>query len=127
MTSSSEPLLKPTEAKAVTTKQPIPFRQDSVAKSPEVFGLLMTTLLMLALFAALAWYARRRGWLNKWVGVTPQPTSTNKKIVVLEVQRISQKTTLYRISNGEEIFLLAESSMQIQLQPSSIKMELQNV
>jgi hypothetical protein len=126
MTSAPAPLLKPAGAKATATEQPIPFRQDSVVKSPEVFGLLMTTLIMMALFTALAWYARRRGWLNKWVGVMPQSTSTNKNIVVLEVQRISQKTTLYRVSNGEEIFLLAESSVQIQLQPSNRRLELQN-
>ena len=107
---------KPAQLKPATTTnaQPIPFRKDSVANTPEVFGLLVTTILLVSVFAALAWYARRRGWLDRWVGPKPQSVSPDKKIIVLETQRISQKTTLYRISNGGSEFLLAESSMQIQ-------------
>ena len=50
---------------------PIPFRQAPVASGPEVFGMLLTTLLVLAAFAGLAWYARRRGWLERWIAVAP--------------------------------------------------------
>ncbi|MGH8108400.1 MAG: hypothetical protein ACREO1_06745 [Arenimonas sp.] len=118
MKSSPAVAVKPVEsnkpAATTTSSQPIPFRKDSVTNTPEVFGLLVTTILLVSVFAALTWYARRRGWLDRWVGPKPQVASQNKKIVVLETQRISQKTTLYRISNGDSEFLLAESSMQIQ-------------
>lgn len=125
MTATTAVAAKPVESKPASaiTSQPIPFRKDSVTSTPEVFGLLLTTLLLVAVFAAVAWYARRRGWLDRWVGPKPGLQNDKKKIMVLEAQRISQKTTLYRISNGENEFLLAESSLQIQLEKLEAKKE----
>ena len=45
---------------------------------------------------------------------------------MLEAQRISQKTTLYRISNGDNEYLLAESTMQIQLVKKAAEKEVGN-
>lgn len=129
MTSPSVVVTKPVEAKkpaTVTSSEPIPFRKDSVTNTPEVFSLLVTTLLLVSIFAALAWYARRRGWLDRWVGPKLHPTIQNKKIIVLETLRLSQKTTLYRVCNGDNEFLLAESSMHIQFAMPDSKTELKN-
>jgi flagellar biogenesis protein FliO len=119
MTSLSAVLQEQRNAKPVSTSslKPIPFRKDSVTNTPEVFGLLLMTLLVLTAFAALTWYARRRGWLDRWVGQNPKSVSKSKVITVLETQRISQKTTIYRINNGDSEYLLAESSVQIQWMP----------
>ena len=106
-----------------TTTQTIPFRKDSVTTAPEVLGLLLTTLLLVAVFAATALYARRRGWLDRWVGPKPSLQNNNRKIIVLESQSISQKTTLHRVSVGDNEILLAESAMQIQLAHKAINKE----
>jgi hypothetical protein len=96
---------------------PIPFRKTAAASGPEVFGVLVTTLLLLAIFAALAVFARRRGWLDRWVGAAPSKSELKKKLAVTETLRISRKTTVYRVSDGDREFLLAESSAPLQLSP----------
>jgi flagellar biogenesis protein FliO len=128
MTATSAAVAKPVDSKPVssTSTQPIPFRKEGITNTPEVFGLLVTTLLLVAVFAVVAWYARRRGWLDRWVGPKPDLKSNNKKIVVLEARRISQKTTLYWISSGDNEYLLAESSMQIQMLANDVKKEAGN-
>lgn len=128
MKTPSAAVTKPVDSKPVltTSSQPIPFRKEGITNTPEVFSLLLTTLLLVAVFTLVAWYARRRGWLDRWVGPKPDSQSNKKKIVVLETQRISQKTTLYRISNGESEYLLAESSSQIQLVIKDVKKEVGN-
>ncbi len=117
--------VKPDSA-TTTSKQPIPFRKEGITNTPEVFGLLVTTLLLVSIFAALTWFARRQGWLDRWVGPKPNAKNDKKKMVVLEVQRISQKTTLYRIGTGDEEYLLAESSMQVQLVKKDAEKEVGN-
>jgi flagellar biogenesis protein FliO len=128
MTAPSAAVSKPVVSKpaSTTSAQPIPFRKEGITNTPEVFGLLVTTLLLVGIFAGLAWFARRQGWLDRWVGPKPDSQSIKKKIVVLEAQRISQKTTLYRISNGDNEYLLAESTMQIQLVKKAAEKEVGN-
>lgn len=94
---------------------PIPFRKTAVTSGPEVLGTLAITLLVLAGFAALAWYARRRGWLDRWVTHAPSTAAGNRKLSVIEVLHVSRKTTLFRVSDGQREFLLTESSVQVQL------------
>ena len=130
MTAISAAVTKPVDSKpasvTATSKQPIPFRKEGITNTPEVFDLLVTTLLLVAIFAALAWFARRQGWLDRWVGPKPHAQSDKKKIVVLDLQRVSQKTTLYRISSGDDEYLLAESSMQVQLVKKDVQKEVGN-
>lgn len=129
MTTPSAAVTKPVDAKKpvlTTSSEPIPFRKEGITNTPEVFGLLVTTLLLVTVFTIVVWYGRRRGWLDRWVGPKPDSKSNSKKIVVLETQRISQKTTLYRISNGENEYVLAESSSQIQLVTKDAKKEAGN-
>lgn len=115
-----------TTHQAVVTSPPIPFRKTSVVSGSEVFGMFITTALVLAALAALAWFARRRGWLERWtVGTTSAPGG-KRSLTVLEVLRISRKTTLYRVSNGKHEFLLAESNGQIQLSPAHVDAEQQS-
>jgi hypothetical protein len=105
----------------VVAPTPIPFRKTAIVSSSEVFGMLITTLLVLMAIAALAWFARRQGWLERWTAGAPSARTST--LTVLEVRRISRKTTLYRVSNGGKEFLLAESSMQIQIATAQIEME----
>ncbi|QNN48268.1 hypothetical protein H9L17_14420 [Thermomonas brevis] len=50
----------------------IPFRPDAVVSLPEAGGVLAAALLLLAAFYGLAWYARRAGWLGRWMGGGPR-------------------------------------------------------
>lgn len=95
---------------------PIPFRKTATTSAPEVVGILVTTLVVLAAFTALAWWARRRGWLDRWVGQTAKDgADAKRRMTVLETLRISPKTTLYRIDNNGHELIVVESSAQVQI------------
>lgn len=128
MTAPTAVVSKPAISKpaSTTSAQPIPFRKDGITNTPEVFGLLVTTLMLVGIFAGLAWFARRQGWLDRWIGPKPESQNIKKKLVILETQRISPKTTLYRISNGDSEYLLAESTMQLQLIKKVAEKEVEN-
>jgi len=113
----------PATHQAVAAPAPIPFRKTSIVSGSEVFGVLLTTLLFLAAVAALAWFARRQGWLGRWTGGNASARDTGRSLAVLEVLQVSRKTTLYRISNGKREFLLAESNAQIELASAQIEQE----
>jgi len=105
---------------------PIPFRKSAATSGPEIFGVLATTLLVLAGFAAFAVFARRRGWLDRWVGRAPLAADNPRKLAVIETLFVSRKTTIYRIRNGEREFLLAESTSPLQLTPASADVEVRS-
>lgn len=115
------------DAKTATTPgvaaAPIPFRKTAATSAPEVFGVLVTTLLLLAAFAALALFARKRGWLDRWVGSAPAAPDSKRQLAVIETLHISRKTTLYRVRDGGREFLLAESSAPVQLAPVAAEPE----
>ena len=115
----------PVTHQTVVSVSAIPFRKTSVVSGSEVFGMLVTTVLILAAVAALAWFARRQGWLDRWTGGVSSARDKKRSMTVLEVVRISRKTTLYRVINGKREFLLAESSAQIQLSSAHSESEQQ--
>jgi len=88
----------------------IPFRPDAVVSLPEAGGVLAAALLLLAAFYGLAWYARRAGWLGRWMGGRATSSNDARKLAVLERLVVSRKTVLYRIRDGEQEYLLVESS-----------------
>jgi hypothetical protein len=107
---------KPTPAPMKATQaQPIPFRESSPTSAPEVFGLFATTVLLLAAFYAIAWFARRAGWLDRWVGPRPPAGENPRQLALLERLPVSRRTTLYRVRHGDKEYLLAESSTPVQL------------
>lgn len=91
----------------------IPYRQDSAVSMPEVSGLLLMAVLLLAAFYGVAWYARRAGWLDRWTGARGTTGNTQRKLAVIERMALSRKTVLYRVRDGEKEFLLVESSASI--------------
>jgi hypothetical protein len=94
-----------------TTAAPIPFRRSEATSGPEVFGVLVTTLLLLAAFYGLAWYARKRGWLQRWgIAAASSASAPTRRLQVLERLPLSRRTTLFRVRDGEREFLLAETS-----------------
>lgn len=102
-----------------TQPAPIPFRESSPTSAPEVFGLFATTLLLLVAFYAVAWYARRAGWLDRWIGPRSAAGENSRQLTVLERLPVSRKTTLYRVRHGDKEYLLAESTTPIHLGQSS--------
>ncbi|MFT3806711.1 hypothetical protein [Arenimonas sp.] len=103
---------------ATTTTAPIPFRESSVASTGDVFGMFAITLLLLAAFAGAAWYARKAGWLDRWIGKLPaKPGIPVRRLTVVERLPLSRKTMVYRIVDGDRQYLLAESMGGVQWLP----------
>lgn len=93
----------------------IPFRTTPAASGPDVVGTLVTTLLVLAALTGLAWWANRRGWLDRWTGMRVAGVARERKLRVAEVLRISRRTTVFRLHSGEREFLLVESGTSVSL------------
>lgn len=110
----SAPKAPPPSATAHAEPAGIPFRTSAATSGPEVFGLLLTTLLLLTAATALLWFARRRGWLDRWVGAAPA-VAVPKQLVVLESLRINRQTTVHRVRDGQQVYLIAESTAQVQM------------
>ncbi|HUR39733.1 MAG TPA: hypothetical protein VM240_01045 [Verrucomicrobiae bacterium] len=89
---------------------PIPFRNSGVTSGGEVFGILATTLLLLAAVAAAAWYARRKGWLDRWANApAASGNAPATRLRVVDRLRLSRRTTVFRIADGQGEYLLVES------------------
>ncbi len=88
----------------------IPFRQDHGAATTTVTGALLATVLLLVVAMLVAWYARRRGWLDRWVGQAA-PAMPKQTLRMEQALRLSPRTTLYRVRDGSRLLLVVESQV----------------
>jgi hypothetical protein len=98
---------------------PIPFRQSGGVSGPEVFTSFGITLLLLGAAAAGAFYARRRGWLDRWLAVPTTADAGKRRLAVVERLALSRKTTLIRVRDGERELLVLESANGAQMMPTT--------
>lgn len=107
MTASSA---APPNATVSTTASPsIPFRPETTsAADGAIHALLATSLLLAACLGALL-YAKKRGWLNKWI---PAPNASGREAALRTtgVLRLSQKTSVYQVTDGQHEFLVVETA-----------------
>jgi len=97
------------------TASAIPFRQESAtAGAASLSGALLIAVAMLSVVAAVAWYARRRGWLDRWVGPTPSPRA--QLLQVEQALRLSPQTTLYRVRHEGQVLLVIESRVNARVE-----------
>ncbi|PWB29831.1 hypothetical protein DCO49_00230 [Stenotrophomonas sp. SPM] len=75
-------------------------------------AVLLLAVMMVGLYAA-----RRRGWLQRWLGaaVLARPAG-EQDLRLVHTLRLSPRTSVHRIQSGHEAFLLVESNAQVQLQ-----------
>lgn len=92
----------------------IPFRDDGGSAASSITAALLVTVLMLALLALAAIYARKRGWLDRWVGQT-RAAHAKPSMQVAQVLRLSPRTTLYRVHDGTRVLLVLESAVNAQV------------
>lgn len=95
-----------------STSQPIAFRSDEGdIGSSLIHVLLITALLLGAVLGALV-FAKRRGWLQRWTG-TPvpgaMPAAGAGALKVEQRLRLSARTTLYRVADGDRRYVVVES------------------
>lgn len=89
--------------------QPIPYRAESaVGAAGAATPFLVTVVLLGACIAALH-YAKRRGWLARWVVPPPTRPQGDAPLRVEHALRVSARTTVYRVRDGDRTWLLVES------------------
>ncbi|HEY2346791.1 MAG TPA: hypothetical protein VGH80_13095 [Xanthomonadaceae bacterium] len=102
-------------ASAHVAVQAIPFRPESHGIASDAGSVLLALTALLAVFLVVLLFARKKGWLNRWI-VDPAATGpSGTKLRVEQVLRLSPKTLVYRVSEGPERYLIVESTAQAHL------------
>lgn len=106
-----------------STQSAIPFREGTDLTGTDVLGVLGMTVALLVLALTGAWMARRQGWLRRW-GVSPLPeTASGSRLKIEQTLRISPRTLLFKIVDGERQWLLVESKDGVQVLGSGARAE----
>ena len=97
----------------------IPFRDRADVAVTDVFAVLGTTLALLALALVTAFVAWRRGWLGRWGAAPAAAKSPGEDLRIERALRLSPRTVVFRIVDGERRFLLVESRDGVRVLPTS--------
>lgn len=97
--------------------RPIPYRAESEGVASSAGGAIFAALLLLGLFTAVLVVARRKGLLDRWIVAPPAGRPERSGLRVEQALRVSPKTMLYRVRDGERSYLLVESLAQATLHP----------
>lgn len=110
MSASSGPTGAPLPTSG-TASQAIPFRPEYRGSGSSAVDVLLILVLLLGSFVAVLWFARKKGWLDRWIVAAPGVGVTKRAGLELEqVLRLSQKSALYRINDGSTRYLVLESA-----------------
>lgn len=94
-----------------TTSQAIPFRPEHRGSGSSAVDVLLILALLLGSFVAALWFARKKGWLDRWIVAAPGIRATKRAGLELEqVLRLSQKSALYHVNDGSTRYLVLESA-----------------
>lgn len=107
----------PAKTRAETGQQAIPYRDDSGGLAADAGGAVFAAILLLALLVVALQFARRRGLLDRWIVATPARAAGRPQMQVEQALRVGAKTMVYRIRDGEQRYLLVESTVQGTLLP----------
>lgn len=92
--------------------QALVFKSEQHAMGSSFLGVMAVTALLLAAVYVALRLAKARGWLNRWLGQVAQ-TATSQSLQVIERLRLSPKTTVYKVQDGEGTILVVESTAAI--------------
>lgn len=93
---------------------PIGFREEASGLGGSLLGVLMVLVVLLSVVCAGLWYAQRRGWLRPWAA--PADAVPEGRMRVVQRVRLSPKTSVYRLRDGEQEYLIVESSAHVVVQ-----------
>jgi hypothetical protein len=103
-------------ANSASVAAPIAFREEGGGGGADAAQALGMAVLLLGVVVVGLYAARRKGWLQRWLGaaVLARPTDT-ADLRLVHTLRLSPRTSVHRIQSGRESFLLVESNAQVQL------------
>jgi len=97
----------------VFTAAAVRFRQEPVTGMPDLADALLLTMLVLAVVLVVALWAKRRGFLDRWI-VRRDSAASEGALRVEQVLRLSRGTVVYRLTDGRAGFLLVEGRTGVQ-------------
>lgn len=116
-TADASTLSAPAMPTRAEVARPIPYRSESEGVASSAGGAIFAALLLLGLFTAVLVIARRKGLLDRWIVAPPVGRPERARLRVEHALRVSPKTMLYRVRDGERSYLLVESLAQATLHP----------
>lgn len=96
---------------AAVPEADIPYRHESADLTGSAASALLVTVALLAGCVAVLWYAKKHGWLSKWIS----PASARSAVGGMELVqslRLSPKSTLHKVRDGQRSLLVLESTVQ---------------
>ena len=104
-----------TTAQAGQAVQAIPFRPEGEGIASSSASALGVIVVLLACAWGVALYARRRGWLARWVAPVAQPPA-NGGLRLASRLRLSPRTVLYAVvDDAQRQLLVAETPTGVQV------------
>lgn len=97
--------------------QRIPFKSEASGVSSSLVLPLLIAVLLLAVAVAALWWARQKGWLQRWSTSAPAAPLRVDGLRVEQVLRLSPRTRVYRVSDGLRQFAVIESTGSAQMVP----------
>ncbi|MDQ3286721.1 MAG: hypothetical protein M3Q42_00420 [Pseudomonadota bacterium] len=103
---------------AQAAPQPIAYRPENGGLAGTAVDVLLVLVLLLGGTLALAWFARQKGWLRRWTTGANLLPQTTRGMRVEQALRLSPRTTVFRIVDGENRYLLVESTGTVRFMSS---------
>lgn len=97
----------------------IKFRPDSHGIVDTAANAFLILAVLLSACIAGLWFARKKGWLDRWVVGAGKQISAASSLQLEQALRLSPRTTLFQIRAGDETFLVVESTAAAQLVATS--------
>lgn len=95
-------------AAAVVPGKPIPFREEPATLSGDPLGVFLALVAVLGVAVAGLWIARKKGWLDRWIAARALREGGGD-VRVEQAVRLSPRSVLFSIRNGNQRVLLIES------------------
>jgi hypothetical protein len=92
----------------------IPYRTEpALAEGQWLVIMLVTVLLLAALYAGLL-YARRKGWLDRWMLDSGSRTGkSDRTLWRAKTQRIGRQTRVHTLQQGSRTLVIVESGTSV--------------
>lgn len=102
---------QPAEKHVTSSSQPIRFRSENDTPTGSFGEVFLMLALLLATFIAAVLIARKMGWLARWgIAATQPDVPAVQQLRVEQTLRLSPRSALYRVRDGEATLLILESN-----------------
>lgn len=103
---------------AVHSAAPIGFRDEHESVADSAVGVLLVLVVLLGACLGGLLFAKRKGWLNRWLPAPSGAADDASRLRVEQVLRLSPRTVLYRVADERRRYLILELTASAQLGPA---------